>query len=102
MFTKATIVIKSNNSNLPSNEETSRTRTSGSVSVNLKGKKRVASEAMAAPAKKKKKSKPRKIILSSDDDDDDTSKAGPSNIGGLAHPRVPSEPSEDSEAGKVT
>lgn len=101
MFTKAMIVIKSNDANLPSKKETSRTRTSVSVEVKQRGKKRVASEAMSAPAKKQKKSKARKIILS-DDDDDDTNEAGPSNIGGLNHPRVPPEPSEDSEAGKVT
>lgn len=83
MLTKVMIVTKSNDANLSSNEETSRTRTPARVEVNLKGKKRVASESIVAPAKKRKKSKARNIIISDDDDGDDTDKAGPSNIGGL-------------------
>lgn len=95
MFTNGMIAIKSKDANLPSNEETS----SHGVEVNLKGKKRVAkqvaNEAMAAPAKKKKKTNARKVVVA----DDAANKA---NTCGLADPRVQPEPSEDSEAGKVS
>ena len=91
------IVVKSKHAN-----RLSSSRKSGGVEVHLRGKKRVANEGMAAPQKKKRKSA-RKTIVSDDDDDDgaNTNGAGPSNLGGLADPRVQSEPSEDSEPGKV-